>query len=465
MKNLENTLFLKSSLNNFAFNFREIFSAGIKAVEGKFIYEPVFDEWCDFIQDNPWTDSVGPRRHGKTTCQLLGYWGWRLWRLQVQQKPHYEIMGMAVNESLAAKQISNFKRYIEYNPFYSEFKSIGNSSGSALYQWWDKTFEIYPAGIGSASRSRHPDEVNVTDPHTDPDRKDSALDPVEIVKATQIFKRSIVLLPKDGGKLHVEATRISKYDIHGYCQSSNLFKCRTWKAIINDAQKIILCPTMWTWEKLNTLRIDSPMDFEQEFQAIPLRSVMGYVSQEDLDAVIVHNSKSLDFSIQQDLKKTEVRGGYDLGKKAHPSHVSVFKFDGKGKKEQILSHWMDRMDYTIQLEHVEKIIKHLHVDSLHYDNTRGELEMLHENGTLPGVMEPVTFNVKTKFGMARSLGTAINRKTITLLDDPRQTHQILNCDGDLKSEVTSEGHGDAFWSNGLALHAFDEPKPMIWALG
>ena len=464
LKKLEDTLFLQASLNNFAFHFKEIFSAGIKAVEGKFIYESIFEEWCDFIQANDWTDSVGPRRHGKTTCQCLGYLAWRLWQIQAMEKPNYEIMLMSVKGELAAQQIRNLNRYIEYNPFYKEFEPTFKSDSYAEYKYRDKTLMVYPEGIGSATRSLHPDEVYITDPHTDPDRKDATLDPVEIVKTTQIFKRSIVHIPKDGGKLHVESTRISKHDIHGYCQSSALFKCRTWKAIINDAQKIILCPNMWTWDRLNALRNDSPADFEQEFQAVPLRSVMGYVNAEDLDAVIVPDSVNIDFEQNHEFTRTEVRGGYDLGKKAHPSHVSVFKYSGNGKKEQIVSFWMDRMDYTDQLPIVEKMIDNLHIDSLPYDDTRGELTMLHEQGRLPPAMEPVIFNAKIKQSMARCLGSAIRKREILLLDDVRQTSQILNCDGDLKSESTSDGHGDSFWSNALALQSFEQPQPMVWAL-
>lgn len=42
---------------------------------------------------------------------------------------------------------------------------------------------------------------------------------------------------------------------------------------------------------------------------------------------------------------------------------------------------------------------------------------------------------------------------IILLNDPRQLNQMTVVDKQLKAATTVEGHGDAFWSNGLAVKA------------
>lgn len=460
MQLLENSLFLKAAHNNFYFHFSNVFSEGIKIIEGKFLDGTHFNEWCDFQQDNDFTSSVGPRKHGKTTCKVQGYLGWRLTQTVLRASPYYEIMLLSNKEELASKQISDFNRYIQVNPHYKEFQCLSSAQGIAHYRFRNKEFKVYPAGIFSAIRSLHPNEVLATDLHSDPDRKDVTIDPVEILKATNVFKRSVIHLPKEGGKLHVEGTRMSKWDVFSYTNSSDLFKHREWKAILNDAENSILFPGMWSYEKLAKLREDSPDDFEQEFQCVPIRSIRGYISSQDLDQVIDLNLQNLDFNADQGIND-EVRGGYDLGKKAHPSHIAVYKWDGKGNKTEILSYWMDRTDYSYQLEIVERIIKNLKVDTLAYDNTRGELETMYEEGRLPSEMKPINFNLKTKNSMAVALGTAIRRKEVALIDDPRQTQQILNCDAELKSEQTSEGHGDSFWSNAMAIESFNEQAPRL----
>ena len=68
-------------------------------------------------------------------------------------------------------------------------------------------------------------------------------------------------------------------------------------------------------------------------------------------------------------------------------------------------------------------------------------------------MEGVNFTQKKKFEIAAQFEKAVKNKKIVLLADDRQKRQILNCDNDLKSMDTPEGHGDSFWSNALAIDA------------
>jgi len=53
---------------------------------------------------------------------------------------------------------------------------------------------------------------------------------------------------------------------------------------------------------------------------------------------------------------------------------------------------------------------------------------------------------------------------IVLLSDRRQINQICAVDRTLKSIETSEGHGDAFWSNALMCRAAAD-GPGITVLG
>lgn len=459
LTSLEKSLTLRATFRNFHHFFMNCFSKGIEKVEGLFIRGNHFKDWCDFMQFNNWTGSIGPRKHGKTMCKVLGYCAWRIWQTQERKRPYYEMMIISNIETLAARKIAMLNRLIDANPDFDHFKRMTTAEGIAHYKVNGNEIIIYPAGIGSANRSVHPDEVHVTDPHSDPDKKVS-FDPVEIIKDSQVFRRAIMNFPKEGGMLHCEGTRMSSWDIFGYISKSKLFQYREDEAIIDYSTKEILWPEYYTFDRLMSIKEDGPEDFEQEYQGVPIRSTQGYITQDELDQVINPDLKPIDFNVPIGTKK-EIRGGYDLGKKAHPSHISVFSWDGSGKKTQLLSLWMDRMDYSVQVETVTKIIKNLKVDSMRYDNTRGELEGLMEIGALPQEMEPVLFNVKTKHSMARALGTAVRRGEIELLDDPRQTAQILNCDSELRSEDTSDGHGDSFWTNAMAMESFCVVEPQI----
>ena len=50
---------------------------------------------------------------------------------------------------------------------------------------------------------------------------------------------------------------------------------------------------------------------------------------------------------------------------------------------------------------------------------------------------------------------------LILLNDLRQLRQIITVDKALRAASTIDGHGDAFWSNGLAIRAADDGPGII----
>jgi hypothetical protein len=162
------------------------------------------------------------------------------------------------------------------------------------------------------------------------------------------------------------------------------------------------------------------------------------------------------------LKNRTIVAGFDIGKKTHPSHLSVFA-EVKGRLIQIYSKFFDGWNYTDQIEHLRQAIEVFKIDKLMYDDTRAEFEECRERGELPPEMEGVAFTAKSKFTMATELDRVITNKELKLLNDPRQTRSILSVDCDLKAPETSEGHGDAFFSLCLAVSAWKIASGvMIW---
>ena len=208
------------------------------------------------------------------------------------------------------------------------------------------------------------------------------------------------------------------------------------------------------------------------------------------------------------LAGVEVIAGADLGKKGHPSHLAVFmkiRTDEKGentllalkdavdestgredwdlrpdtmvlkvyepdKKEdedeeespeawmddiegeipfkliQIHSRWFDGVDYTVQLEYFLRAIRSFGIDMMYYDNTRAEFESMDEMGMIPRQMVGVVASSRSNYQSASDFDRLVTQKKIELLQEGRQRRMICIVDNDLKAPVTSEGHGDCFFS-------------------
>ena len=68
--------------------------------------------------------------------------------------------------------------------------------------------------------------------------------------------------------------------------------------------------------------------------------------------------------------------------------------------------------------------------------------------------------------MAQIFETAVHAGNLKLLQDERQKQQILSVNNDLKAPVTPMGHGDAFFSIGMALTAaYDANRYKIQNIG
>ena len=186
--------------------------------------------------------------------------------------------------------------------------------------------------------------------------------------------------------------------------------------------------------------------FNQEFMASPVYSENSFITPQMLNQAINPNLQP-----QTSYKGVEnVYAGYDIGKKTHPSHIAVFR-EKDGHYTQLGSWWMDKWDYTDQIELVESLIERFRIDVVAYDATRGELEALSEQGRLPPQMKPVHFTNKTRHAMATAMEAVFSDGKIELLDESRQSSQILAVSSDLVAVESPEGHGDSFWSIALVF--------------
>ncbi len=377
---------------------------------------------------------------------------WRMFRLEENERGLY----MSYNQKMSTYHTENIKLLIQSNYFFQKIEELTGeklfidlTSGHTQidYKIGNNRFTCEPSGILTFNRGWHGDWVICDDILQDPA---SELNFNIIDKITRIFMEQVMSLPKEGGELHLVGTAQHTMDLFFKLKNNKSWNWAEYKAILNETDKVILWPELFTYKRLNEIRRDiGEKAFNREYQCSPVWSEDAYFGRDELmitvDAVENKNPGG-------EWKAGEFIAGLDIGKKAHPSHFVVFQ-RRNGIYTQFFQVFMDRWDYTKQVEFVQGLIDFYVIDEVRYDNTRGELEPFVEQNIInPRVWRPVIFGTKSKFQMASNFSKNVNNKTVHLLNDQRMIDSILSVNNDLQAPETEIGHGDAFWSIAMALY-------------
>jgi len=367
---------------------------------------------------------------------------------------------MSYNDDLGAYHTKRTKRYIEALPeLYGNYKSLSPSESILNYQSPEgRVFFCYPMGIIGAQRGIHPNFLLCDDILCDPQKK---LDLTQLEKIATKFFEVVEQRPKE--ELHVIGTPQDNEDLLAKLEALPEYHCRRYDAIVNEERKETLWPNNpdFSWEGLEARRKRiGDKAFMKEFRCMPVRGAESYIAYQKLLKLINPNLVNYGFTHNLDIDSKTVVAGMDLGKKTHPSHLSVF-METEGKLRQIHHKFMDGWDYRDQIEYARQAIKAFKIDKLYYDNTRAEFDLSAEQGDLPAEMEGVAFTAKTKFALATELDKAVTNEIVELLPDERQKRQILSVDCDLQAPETNEGHGDAFFSLCLAIKAWADASGIL----
>jgi len=170
------------------------------------------------------------------------------------------------------------------------------------------------------------------------------------------------------------------------------------------------------------------------------------------------------------LSRYSLYAGLDVGRFVHPSHLAVIvplERDDSGvpahKRHfvQVASVWLDDEPYVEQIKVIKEVLA-VGVGSrkLYYDNTRGELVALREQGLLPSWWKGVVLTQENKRQMAQRLLLALEQGRLKLLPDERQKKSLLQVNNLLKADEVGSEHGEAFTSLCLALEA-TRWKPLV----
>ncbi len=441
---------ISKSANDFVFFTNNIFSASSKHfVGGQYI-----DDTCNFLSQNKNTIMVSARNHAKSYL----FYSYFMWKMMFEGAGnHQEMHYFSFNADMAAYHISKIKNCILANPFFSEIIDSKSTAESVLKLSWDKHYftTLVPHGLIQFKRGLHSDSVTfVDDPFQDPENE---LNLSTIYKINEVMRSNILDIPIGEGELKIAGTAQSNEDFYYDTNLTNRFAVKILPAIYKDektGEDRALWPQWMDLEELRKKEIErTPRVFSREYLCTPVLSTKSFFDKQILKDTVVDDNLVLLSPYKHRVTSNLVVGGYDLGKRQHPAHFCVFELKGD-KLVMIHQKFMDNWNYSngksftisnpTQLEYIKMCIENFGIQSIHYDNTRGELDALDEQGLLPRSMVPVTFSNKTKLSMATALDKIVSRKQIVFCNDDRFLNQLCAVNSDLQAIESKEGHGDCY---------------------
>ena len=437
---------------------------------------------------------MAPRLHLKSTVLGRGYIFWRFF----SEGQDVDAFYFDYKKPLADEHVTLLKRDIEKNPF-CRFWTDNNPQATSIIDFTvsfgEKESDDAPLkswrvecegeGILSATRGRHPKIVICDDILSD---FANPIESVEIDRINQVFEHVVMSLPPPDGMLGVVGTPQSPYDILHKLQDNDLFWCAEFPAVTDYEKEKSVWPEMYDYRRLMKLKREVGANaFEVEYQLHPRESVDQFLKTEAIEACL---DNTLDRFVPHEgetwknPEKMNVWGGMDVGKEVHPSHVVFYvemppeKGEGDmGWLLQIYEQWLDGMNYNEQVVLINELIRYFDPTRFYFDSTRSELE---DRG-LTKRATGLKFQRSIKGSMATLLEKRINNSfyhwsgqgedpaagpgiIMFGVPDSRQVRSLKQVKKDLSASENEDGHGDAFWSNALAVYAC-ESGPRIVNLG
>lgn len=400
-----------------------------------------------------------------------------MWHLFRTRTSNFEAHYFSYEQNMSGYHIEKIKKLIKPNPYFAACQDLKPLADSVGAWTWDNEHAVTldPKSLLSFKRGIHPEWIAVDDPFQDPENK---LEPTTILKINDVFKKQILDMPKVGGELHVVGTAQTPQDFFFDTSIMRRFSVVVQPAIVSESQRIACWPEHMDFDELLERRDERGYKvFAQEYMCSPVYTENAWLEEEELNACVDPGLLNYNpFKLPEGMVfDGDITAGWDLGKKRHPSHLAIFETKNN-VSTQLHSKWMEGWDYSnltgdyeithpTQLEYVKETLRVFGIDILQYDATRGELEGLKDAKKLPDEFEGVIFTKKRMVAMATSLSDRITHGSIRLLDDPRQTNQMLAVNNNLQAIESPQGHGDSFWSVCLGLPEREEQQEAFIVVG
>ena len=399
-----------------------------------------------------------PRGHFKST--ILGH-AFSVWRLLTAPRD-MSVLYLSYSDGMAKYHIAEINKTISRNPIIPEIliNRSPKADYSARFYKNNQPMEIMHGGLFSFKRGMHVNGALVADDVLrDPE---NPLNMGQITKVEDHFMTESMFIPLKEAPVIVVGTPMMPGDILAKLQDDERFKARVLPALDPVPGRRVLAPEIMSEKYLLAQQKARPKSFASEFMLVPHFATESYFDEEDI--IKCEDDTLRSAPALKEFKDWETGdlffGGFDVGKKRHPSHLVIFRKRGENI-EQIHSSFLDGWNYSDQIEYLNEVADNFNLTSGYVDNTRGELE---DRG-LDTRWLAMNFTKKSKNTMAAIFEQFVHSGNLKLLKDERQKQQILSVSNELKAPDTPMGHGDAFFSIAMALEAVHETAYKFVDLG
>ena len=418
---------------------------------------------------------MAPRLHLKSTVLNYGFTFWQLFRGYRTGGRDWltaeDVDGLVISykDDLAGDHIRNTKRLIEANPLIRLWRDRKPQAEAIIS--YDVTFglghtwlaEVRGSGILAAARGKHPKFVVVDDPLSD---FANPAETSELEHIDRVFRQVVLSLPRRGDPLIVIGTPQAEDDLLHKLADNDSFIWQRHPAIRDERTREVLWPEVFSYEVLQQKQREiGETAFLVEYMLVPLRSLDGYFNREEIEACVY--SELENWPLDEPFPADECEGvyaGIDIGREAHPTHISVLA-QYEGWLVQVHERFLDGVDYNTQVRIINRLVEHYKINRVYYDATRGEMA---DRG-LSRVVHGVKFNKGNKVAMALDLERYVRgnpdlgepRLMLVGPTTSRQVQSILGVNRELKARTSRGDHGDAFWSNALAVKAAEDGPGMV----
>ena len=402
--------------------------------------------------------AVLPRFHFKST--LLGH-AFSVWRLLTAPRD-CSVLYLSYSDGMAKYHISEINKAVSRNPVLSELMVNRNPKAdfSARFFINKKPMDIMHGGLFSFKRGLHVNGALIADDVLrDPE---NPLNISQITKVEEHFMTESLFIPLKGVPVIVLGTPMMPGDLLSMLQKDKRFKSRVLPALNPEPGRRVLMPELYSEEWLLQQQAARPKSFASEFMLIPHFATESYFEDKDISKCEFEGltSEPYDKKYKDLIGTDQIFGGFDVGKKRHPSHLVLFRKRGQ-YLEQIHQSFLEGWSYSDQIEFLNTVADNFNLDVGYIDNTRGELE---DRG-LDYRWKAMNFTRKSKNTMAQIFEKFVHSGNLRMIKDERQKQQILSVSNDLKAPDTPMGHGDAFFSIAMALQAAHETAYKFVNLG
>jgi hypothetical protein len=459
---LFNAAFTGESLNDTKFT---TFDDFVQDVFAKSYPQHNFNTWhirklshtVDEVINNPVSKNllgVLPRYHLKST--ILGYAS-SIYRMLTA---FGDGMYISFKDELASYHLSNIKNCISMNPILNPLfvDNTRQSESTINYKIGNRRCRMIGSGILAMKRGIHTDTITICDDILGDLQNPMVLTQLETVK--RLYRMETVNIPNKNCPMFVFGTVIDYSDLLYSLKDDPNYTSLWLPALYPDPDHDVLWEAEYNREWLERRRGTTSGEwraFSTEFLLTPVMATEAYINRDEISKVINKNltNHSLyhEFSYKGD---RHIVAGLDIGKRRHPSHLSIFIDTPEGKLVMLAQMFWDGYDYIKQAELVNTVIKNFNIDKLYWDATRSELEDRNLNRR---VCIPIKFTgrgERNQNSYAVDLAKRVEKQTIELLDDDRFISQITCVNGDLDAPESPMGHADSFWSCALAIGAYND---------